>query len=93
MPLLLVPRRDRHLRRSRHALRKPDPSDHDSFHIAFGGRRGVARAEVFALRTLSRSFIGIILLMGIVKKNAIMMIDFALDVERSESSFSRRRHL
>src|SRR6266542_640108 len=29
------------------------------------------------------SFIGIILLMGIVKKNAIMMIDFALDAERS----------
>jgi hydrophobe/amphiphile efflux-1 (HAE1) family protein len=31
------------------------------------------------------SFIGIILLMGIVKKNAIMMIDFALDVERAEN--------
>jgi len=31
------------------------------------------------------SFIGIILLMGIVKKNAIMMIDFALDAERQES--------
>src|SRR5258708_555137 len=30
------------------------------------------------------SFIGIILLMGIVKKNAIMMVDFALDVERRE---------
>ncbi len=30
------------------------------------------------------SFIGIILLMGIVKKNAIMMIDFALETERSE---------
>src|SRR5206468_2507764 len=30
------------------------------------------------------SFIGIILLMGIVKKNAIMMIDFALEAERSE---------
>ena len=28
------------------------------------------------------SFIGIILLMGIVKKNAIMMIDFALEAER-----------
>jgi len=28
------------------------------------------------------SFIGIILLMGIVKKNAILMIDFALDAER-----------
>ena len=30
------------------------------------------------------SFIGIILLMGIVKKNAIMMIDFALYAERHE---------
>jgi hydrophobe/amphiphile efflux-1 (HAE1) family protein len=30
------------------------------------------------------SFIGIILLIGIVKKNAIMMIDFALEVERRE---------
>jgi hydrophobe/amphiphile efflux-1 (HAE1) family protein len=30
------------------------------------------------------SFIAIILLMGLVKKNAIMMIDFALDAERNE---------
>jgi multidrug efflux pump len=30
------------------------------------------------------SIIGIVLLMGIVKKNAIMMIDFALQVEREE---------
>jgi len=30
------------------------------------------------------SFIGIILLMGIVKKNAIMMVDFALEAERNE---------
>ena len=30
------------------------------------------------------SLIGIILLIGIVKKNAIMMIDFALDAERHE---------
>ena len=28
--------------------------------------------------------IGIVLLMGIVKKNAIMMIDFALDAERNQ---------
>jgi multidrug efflux pump len=33
--------------------------------------------------------IGIILLIGIVKKNAIMMIDFALAVERSEGKGSR----
>ena len=30
------------------------------------------------------SIIGIILLIGIVKKNAIMMIDFAIEAERSE---------
>ncbi len=29
-------------------------------------------------------FVGIIMLIGIVKKNAIMMIDFALEAERSE---------
>jgi multidrug efflux pump len=31
------------------------------------------------------SFIGIILLMGIVKKNAILMVDFAIDAERQEN--------
>ena len=30
------------------------------------------------------AFIGIILLIGIVKKNGIMMVDFALDAERRE---------
>src|SRR4029077_20206532 len=30
------------------------------------------------------AFVGIILLVGLVKKNAIMMIDFALEAERSE---------
>ena len=32
------------------------------------------------------ALIGIMLLMGIVKKNAIMMIDFALEAERREGS-------
>ncbi len=35
------------------------------------------------------ALIGIILLIGIVKKNAIMMIDFALEVERNEYKSSR----
>ena len=35
--------------------------------------------------------IGIILLMGIVKKNAIMMIDFALEAERSRGCRRTRR--
>ena len=37
--------------------------------------------------------IGIILLIGIVKKNAIMMIDFALAAERNEGHEFARRHL
>src|SRR6202163_4284942 len=35
------------------------------------------------------ALIGVILLIGIVKKNAIMMIDFALDAERREGLTSR----
>jgi multidrug efflux pump len=35
------------------------------------------------------ALIGVILLIGIVKKNAIMMIDFALDAERSLGLSSR----
>ncbi|HLY36615.1 MAG TPA: efflux RND transporter permease subunit, partial [Candidatus Binatia bacterium] len=35
------------------------------------------------------ALIGIILLIGIVKKNAIMMIDFALEVERNEGKSSQ----
>ena len=36
------------------------------------------------------ALIGIVLLIGIVKKNAIMMIDFALDAEREEGRSPRR---
>ena len=35
------------------------------------------------------ALIGIILLIGIVKKNAIMMIDFALEAEREEAQAAR----
>ena len=37
------------------------------------------------------ALIGIILLIGIVKKNAIMMIDFALEAERNHGMSPRRR--
>ena len=36
------------------------------------------------------ALIGIMLLMGIVKKNAIMMIDFALEAERDERPVAAR---
>jgi len=39
------------------------------------------------------ALIGIILLIGIVKKNAIMMIDFALEAERGRREGSGRSHL
>ena len=39
------------------------------------------------------ALIGVILLIGIVKKNAIMMIDFALDAERHERASAARSDL
>ena len=37
------------------------------------------------------AFVGLIMLIGIVKKNAIMQIDFALEAERREGQDARRR--
>ena len=39
------------------------------------------------------AFVGIIMLVGIVKKNAIMMIDFALEAQRKEGKTPHGRHL
>jgi HAE1 family hydrophobic/amphiphilic exporter-1 len=39
---------------------------------------------IFKIDLSVYAFVGIILLVGLVKKNAIMMIDFALESERSE---------
>ena len=37
------------------------------------------------------SFVGIIMLIGIVKKNAIMMIDFALEAQRTQDRTRRKK--
>ncbi|MGO8705097.1 MAG: efflux RND transporter permease subunit, partial [Candidatus Brocadiia bacterium] len=51
---------------------------------------GAVLALMFCHTDLSIiALIGIILLIGIVKKNAILMIDFALDAERTEGKSSR----
>jgi HAE1 family hydrophobic/amphiphilic exporter-1 len=65
---------------------------YESFVHPFTILSGLPSAGVGALATLIifhqelnlYSFVGIIMLIGIVKKNAIMMIDFALDNERSK---------
>ncbi len=40
---------------------------------------------IFGVDLSLYAFVGIIMLIGIVKKNAIMMIDFALEKQRSEN--------
>jgi hydrophobic/amphiphilic exporter-1 (mainly G- bacteria), HAE1 family len=46
---------------------------------AFGG---LATLSLFHIQLDIYGFVGLIMLIGIVKKNAIMMVDFALDLER-----------
>ena len=72
----------RRLHRARHSLRELHPPAHDPLDPAVGRRRRAARLELFGAEFTIIAAIGVILLIGIVKKNAIMMIDFALQAER-----------
>ena len=53
------------------------------------GLGAVAALFIFGIPFTIIALIGVILLIGIVKKNAIMMIDFALQAEREEGLTSR----
>ena len=44
---------------------------------------------VFGTELSVYAYVGVIMLVGLVKKNAIMMIDFALDAERNENKSPR----
>ncbi len=68
----------RRLHRAGHALREPHPPHHHHHHPALGRRRGLLALLLFRIDLNVIALIGIVLLIGIVKKNAIMMIDFAL---------------
>ena len=46
---------------------------------------------VFGVDLNMYAFVGIIMLVGIVKKNAIMMIDFAIEAQRKQGHRARRR--
>jgi HAE1 family hydrophobic/amphiphilic exporter-1 len=55
---------------------------HDPVGPAVGGLGAVVTLWLFGSELNIYSFVGLIMLIGIVKKNAIMQIDFALDQER-----------
>ena len=82
------------LHRARRALRELHPSAHDPLDAC----RRPASARFWRCSCAGTEFsvialIGIILLIGIVKKNAIMMIDFALEAEREEGRAAARGDL
>ena len=52
--------------------------------LPFAGFGALLTLYVFHLPLSMYAFVGIIMLIGLVKKNGIMMIDFALEVQRSE---------
>ena len=52
--------------------------------LPFAGFGALLTLFLFRTELSIYAFVGIILLVGLVKKNAIMMIDFALDAERNE---------
>jgi HAE1 family hydrophobic/amphiphilic exporter-1 len=58
--------------------------------LPFAGFGALLALLVFQLDLSIYAFVGIIMLIGIVKKNAIMMIDFAIERERQEHTTARK---
>jgi HAE1 family hydrophobic/amphiphilic exporter-1 len=57
--------------------------------LPFAGFGAVLTLLIFGTELSVYAFVGVIMLVGLVKKNAIMMIDFALDAERREGKSPR----
>ncbi|HTI04983.1 MAG TPA: efflux RND transporter permease subunit [Gemmatimonadales bacterium] len=57
--------------------------------LPFAGFGALLTLFVFRTELSIYAFVGIIMLVGLVKKNAIMMIDFALDAEREDGKSPR----
>jgi HAE1 family hydrophobic/amphiphilic exporter-1 len=52
--------------------------------LPFAALGALLALAIFHIQLSVYAFVGIILLIGIVKKNAIMMVDFAVEIERTE---------
>ena len=57
--------------------------------LPFAGFGALLTLLIFRTDLNVYAFVGVIMLIGLVKKNAIMMIDFALDAERNEGKSPR----
>ena len=57
--------------------------------LPFAGFGALLTLLLFRTELSIYAFVGIIMLVGLVKKNAIMMIDFALEAERNEGKAPR----
>ena len=77
-------RADRRLHRPGHPLRQPGAPDHHSVDAPSAGVGALVALLLTNSELTIIALIGIILLIGIVKKNASMMIGFALEAERKE---------
>lgn len=58
--------------------------------LPFAGFGALVALMVFQMDLSIYAFVGVIMLVGIVKKNAIMMIDFAVEAERQEGTTARQ---
>ncbi|HET7584753.1 MAG TPA: multidrug efflux RND transporter permease subunit [Gemmatimonadaceae bacterium] len=58
--------------------------------LPFAGFGALLTLLIFRTELSVYAFVGIIMLIGLVKKNAIMMIDFAIDAERNEGKPARQ---
>jgi HAE1 family hydrophobic/amphiphilic exporter-1 len=58
--------------------------------LPFAGFGALLALVLFGLDLSIYAFVGIIMLIGIVKKNAIIMIDFAIEAERREHTGARK---
>jgi HAE1 family hydrophobic/amphiphilic exporter-1 len=57
--------------------------------LPFAGFGALLALAVFGLDLSIYAYVGIIMLVGIVKKNAIMMVDFAIEAERNQGKSAR----
>ncbi len=57
--------------------------------LPFAGFGALLVLYIFGMELTVYAFVGIIMLIGLVKKNAIMMIDFAVEAERNEGKSPR----